>query len=373
MPSITRRDLIIASTLTALTSRASVAATPVASPIAMDDLLGPCGMNYDLGAELSRGELTRPASDEQFYRNELTAIRDQLHCQSVGLYGSVPDQLIAGLNIAADLGFDIRLQNRFNFLPETEMVDRLLAVAHEAERVRLDGIPIVLDVGCEYLIFADGLLPGDDIFEKIDAINAGSVDWVDVFQRYAEMLALLADSARSVFGGRLTYSDTPGDPVLWEAFDIIGIDHYISSETIDTYVETIDALAATGKPVWVNEFGSPPWRGASAAGGMAWDIVDYEAMPPQIIDGIVRDEDEQARVILETLGLIERSQAERAYLYEFITVGSTRSDDPRYDYDLTGYGIVSLWGADSDLPYETTGFWEPKVAFHELAAWNLTR
>jgi hypothetical protein len=71
--------------------------------------------------------------------------------------------------------------------------------------------------------------------------------------------------------------------------------------------------------------------------------------------------------------MIEQSQAERAYLYEFITVGSTRSDDPLYDYDLTGYGIVSTWGEDSDRPYETTGFWEPKVAFGKLAAWNAER
>ena len=144
MPSTSRRNLIVASALTALTTRAAVASTPIASPIAME---GALGVNYDLGAELGRGEFTRLATDEQFFRDELTAIRDQLHCHSVGLYGSRPEQLIAGLNIAADLGLDIRLQSRLNFLPEAEMVERLLVIAAEAERVRQQGISIVLDAG----------------------------------------------------------------------------------------------------------------------------------------------------------------------------------------------------------------------------------
>lgn len=84
----------------------------------------------------------------------------------------------------------------------------------------------------------------------------------------------------------------------------------------------------------------------------------------------MRDEGSQASAMIETLDLIGQSQAERAYLYEFLTTGSTRNTDPRYDYDLTGYGIVSTWGEDDKRAYDTTGFWEPKEAFHRLAAWN---
>jgi hypothetical protein len=344
---------------------------PPPQPLARPVL--PCGIKYDLGAELARNELTRPASHETFYRDELTAIHDQLHVTSVNLYGSDPDQLIAGLDIAADLGFDVLLQTRLNFLSQADMLDRLSLVAIEAERVRKAGIPIVLDVGCEYLVFADGLIEGDDFFDKLDAITSGDLDWEAIIQRFATMLQALADTARAHFGGLITYSDTPDMDFTWDAFDIISIDHYLGSDSRDTYIDTIDTLAATGKPVWVTEFGSTPWRGASEAGGMAWDIVDYTVDPPEIVDGIVRDEDDQARSIIETLEQISQSQAERAYLYEFITTGSTRSTDPRYDYDLTGYGIVSTWGPEHDQPYETTGYWEPKVAFQRVAEWNLAR
>ncbi len=351
----------------------ALASTPAASPVAPLGGVGTCGIKYDLGAELSRNELTRPASHEAFYRDELTAIRDRLHCQFVDLYGSDPDQLVAGLETAANLDFDIHLQTRLNFLPEDEMNERLAAVAIEAERVRQAGVPIVLDVGCEYLLFADGLIDGDDFFEKVASLSATDLDWNDIILRFTAMLNGLAETARAHFGGPISYSDTPDMAFTWEPFDIIGIDHYLSAETRATYVDTIDMLAASGKPVWVKEFGGTPSRGAPAEGGMAWDVVDYSVDPPEIINGVIRDEDQQAHLIIESLELIERSQAKRAYLYEFITTGSPRSNDPRYDYDLTGYGIVSTWGEDHDHPYETTGFWEPKVAFGRVAEWNLSR
>jgi len=281
MSAFTRRDLIVASAVTAVAPRRTSATTPVASPVAPDGALATCGVKYDLGAELARAERTRPAAHEVYYRDELTAIRDQLHCESVDLYGSDVDQLVAGLEIAADLGFDIHLQARLNFLPEAEMVERLTAVALGAERVRREGVPIVLDVGCEYLLFADGLIEGDDFFEKMEAITSGTLDWEAIMRQLATLLQTLADTARARFGGPITYSDTPDMTFAWEPFDIIGIDHYLSSEYRSTYVQTIDALAATGKPVWVKEFGSPPWRGASEAGGMAWDIIDYNVSPPR--------------------------------------------------------------------------------------------
>ena len=372
MPDTTRRNLIVGSTATAISSRLASAATPVASPIATTGALAHCGIKYDLGAELGRGEFTRPSSHERFYRDELTVIRDQLFCKFVDLYGSDVDQLVAGLDIAADLGFDVHLQTRLNFLSQPEMVDRLSVVAIEAERVRKEGIPVVLDVGCEYTLFADGMIEGDGFFEKMEAITSGNVDWEDVLGRMDGLLRELAATSRTHFGGPITYSDTPDTAVPWDKFDIIGIDHYLGAEK-DAYIPTIDALAATGKPVWVKEFGSTPWRGASEIAGLSFDIVDYTLSPPEIVDGIVRDEQDQAQVILDTLGHIDRSQAARAYLYEFITVGSTRSEDHRYDYDLTGHGIVSTWGLEHEKPYETTGYWEPKVAFNEFAAWNKAR
>ncbi|MCA9858352.1 MAG: hypothetical protein KC438_01450 [Thermomicrobiales bacterium] len=374
MLSISRRNLLIGSALTALSPRISAADTPVASPSPVADRrLDHCGLYYDLGAELMRGELTRPAEHETYFRDELTAIRDQLHSPSVALYGSVPDQLVAGLEIAADLGFDIRLQTRLNYQPEAEMVDRLAFVAENAERARQQGVPIVVDVGCEYLVFSGDLVEGESAAEKLEVLLSEDADYTELLGNLAAMLGNLATTARSTFGGQVTYSDTPMDPSIWEPFDIIGIDHYLSSDTASTYVETIDNLAGSGKPVWVNEFGCATWDGAAELGGMAWDVVDYETDPPQIQDGIVRDEAEQAQAILDTLSLIEQSQAERAYLNEFIAPGSPRSDDPRYDFDLLSYGIVAAWGPDGDQPYDTTGYWEPKVAFDELAAWNAER
>ncbi|MBX3070528.1 MAG: hypothetical protein KF883_08550 [Thermomicrobiales bacterium] len=364
-----RRNLLVGSVVTALAARTAGATTPVASPATAARLQ--CGINYDLGSELARGELTRPASHEQFFRDELTAIRDQLHATHVGLFGSEPTTVISGLETAADLGLDIRIQSRLNFIEQSEMVERLQAVAKSAETVRQNGTQIVLDVGCEYMIFADGMIPGDDFFEKVEAIESGDLDWEAVTIAMYQMLELLADTARSEFGGLLTYSDTPTDAPFWDAVDIVGIDHYLGGVDSATYLDTITMMASQGKPVWINEFGSTANRGAPEGGGMEWNIVEWEASPPQIIDGVVRDEAKQAHVILDTLELASQSPAERAYLYEFISTGSPRSEDPKFDWDLTGYGVVAIWGEEHEQPYESTGFWEPKAAFHEIAEWNV--
>lgn len=373
MMSLSRRAFLASSLTAAIPAHRLAAQTPAATPESHLPAISTCGVNYDLGAELYPGVLNRPGDHRQFYRNELTVIRDELHCESVSLFGSDPVLLRAGLNISADLGFDIKLQSRLNFLPENEMLDRLAAVAQDAERVRQNGTSIVLDVGCEYLLFADGLIEGADVFEKLETIMTNGVDWEATITRLVMLLQSMAETAREHFGGAITYSDTPDMDFAWDAFDIVGIDHYLSVDSEPTYIQAIDGLASTGKPVWVNEFGACPWDGAFELGGMAWDIVDYDAYPPQIRDGIVRDEGAQARIIQDSLALIEQSQASRSYLYNFIEPDSTRSDNPLYDYDVTGYSIVSCWPSEDDRAYEDSGFWEPKVAFHDVAEWNSGR
>lgn len=368
MTQLTRRKAVSLATAAGVAATTTSASTPSASPAPANAIN--CGINYDVGTELSRGYLSRPFRHEEFYESELTTIRDELHADSVGIFGSDPDQLISALTIAADLDFDIRVQTRLNFISPGDMVDRLRMVAEEAERVRQSGIPIVLDVGCEYMMFADGPIEGDDFFDKMEQIASGQLDWDEVVSRLFRITNGLANTAREVFEGPITYSDTPMEPAFWEPFDIISIDHYLGEESESTYLNTLNSMAEHGKPLWVNEFGSTANAGAPEGGGMAWNIVDYEAVPPQILEGVVRDEEKQAINITDSLSLINQSPVERAYLYEFITTSSPRNDDPRFDMDLTGYGIVSVWDRGHDQPYERTGYWEPKQAFHAVAEWN---
>lgn len=78
MPTLNRREFIVASTIAALATRTSAAQSPVASPVAvpaaspvaspsgspvaMGNPLSECSMIYDVGSELSRGDISRSAS-----------------------------------------------------------------------------------------------------------------------------------------------------------------------------------------------------------------------------------------------------------------------------------------------------------------------
>ena len=265
---------------------------------------------------------------------------------------------------------DIKVQTRLNFIEPPHMIERLLAVAEEAERLRTGGVTIVLDVGCEYMMFAEGMIPGDDALEKMDLIYADKVDWEQVFTSLFGMLYGLAGEARNVFGGPITYSDTPMEADLWDPFDIITIDHYLSTESAPTYLNVIHDLVDTGKPVWIGEFGATASSGAPQDGGMSWDVTDYEADPIQIMDGVVSDESAQAEAIFATLQSISATSAERAYLYEFITPDAPFIEDPRFNRDVTAYGIVKVEDEDGEQPYASTGYWEPKEAFTTIAEWN---
>ena len=214
------------------------------------------------------------------------------------------------------------------------------------------------------------MIPGDDALEKMELIYADKVDWEQVFMNLFGMLHGLAGEARNVFGGSITYSDTPMEAELWDPFDIITIDHYLSTESAPTYLNVIHDLVDTGKPVWIGEFGATASSGAPQDGGMSWDVIDYEAEPIQIMEGVVSDESAQAEAIFATLQSISATNAERAYLYEFITPDAPFIEDPRFNWDVTAYGIVKVQDEDGDQPYASTGYWEPKEAFHTIAEWN---
>jgi hypothetical protein len=47
------------------------------------------GVNYDVGTNYDPGgTLTRPVWDLDLVRQEIRAIRDELHCTSLGIYGT---------------------------------------------------------------------------------------------------------------------------------------------------------------------------------------------------------------------------------------------------------------------------------------------
>jgi hypothetical protein len=77
-----------------------------------------------------------------------------------------------------------------------------------------------------------------------------------------------------------------------------------------------------------------------------------------------RDEEGQARYLVDLLRDYEAGGAQAAFVYTFANRHLPTTDDPQGDFDLAARGIVRV------LP---DGSWTPKAAFHALAEYGRTR
>jgi hypothetical protein len=294
-------------------------------------------------------------------RTDLRAIADDLHATSVSVYGTGAGRLAATAAEAADRGLHVWLQPRLADVPPADILDHLAETGRHAERLRRQGARVILSVGCEFVLFVPGIVPGADALERVRNLLAGTFDPVVMQRRLTAFTARAARVGRSVFHGTLTYGASHDEGVDWSLFDLVSADYYGDRPRRD-----LAPHLRLGKPVAVTEFGCCTYAGAAADGGMGWDVVDYDQDPPEIRGDLVRSERDQARYLTERLADFESMGLYAAMVYDFVTPDAPHRRDPRYDLDLASYSIVrTLW----DTPEQPgPGWrWEPKLAFHALA------
>jgi len=153
---------------------------------------------------------------------------------------------------------------------------------------------------------------------------------------------------------------------------------YRTSATAARFREDVRAFVgqgrAQGKPVAVTEFGCGAHRGAAdLAGRDGSNIVwgdDGRAVRPN--GDLVRDEDEQADYLRESLDVFTSEGVDAAFVYTFARYDLPHRDDPRLDLDMVSAGVVKVLDDQRvardrrsrrypDMP------WEPKAAFDALA------
>ncbi|MFI1719652.1 abortive phage infection protein [Streptomyces sp. NPDC020489] len=323
------------------------------------------GVVYTVGA----GETPATAWSAARMRADLRTIRDDLHADTVDVTGDGVERLTATAAEAAELGLHVWLQPTLGDVPERDVLEHLAETGRFAERLRRQGASVEFSVGCEFWLFVPGIIPGDDVFERIDNLQNGTVDWAAMQARLARFTARAAALGRTVFHGRLSYASAPEiDVVDWNLFDVVGIDYYSYFPRRADYVREVRQHLRWGKPVAVTEFGTCPYRGAPEAGGMGWDIVDHDKTPPEIKDPVpVRSERTQAAYLTDLLDVFESMNLYAAMVFEFLTADAPhRPGDPRHDLDMASYGITK---ALQDRPGDPDTRWhrEPKAAFHAVA------
>lgn len=294
-------------------------------------------------------------------RADVRAIARDLHADTIAIYGTGPERLAATTAEAAEQGLRVWLQPRHGDVPPADIIDHLAETGRAAERLRRHGVRVVLSVGCEFVLFVPGIVPGADAVERVRNLLAGNFDPVLMKRRLTAFTARAARAGRSVFHGPLTYGAAYDEDVDWSLFDLVSANYYGDRPERD-----LASLTRLGKPVAVTEFGCCTYEGAEADGGLGWDVVDYTKEPPEIVGGLVRSERTQARHLVGQFDRFAAMGLHTATVYDFVTPDAPHTPDPRYDLDLASYSIVkTIWADDTD---PAAGWhWEPKLAFHALS------
>jgi len=340
------------------------------------------GVHYDTGT-MFRGpgyhiSSRRRPPDGSVVRRELEIIRDDLHANALRIVGSDVGRMAAVAELALELGLEVWFSPAFFEYPMEGTAARLTAAAEVAARLYAAHPGRVIFVaGSELTLFTQGLIAGKGIPERLQRLKEDPSLLGD--GRLAEYLRSLVLALRGVFDGPLTYASLPFEQVDWESFDYVGVDHYRDDRVKDRYVDMLQPLLATGKPVIVTEFGMRTYRGAADQGSLGFGVIDTTRLwlhtRPVIgrfvrtrLNGIFqRDEAMQARELAETLDELERSGVAGALLSTFVTPEAPTDDDPRYDLDMDAMSLVK------SLPHRRHGLvypdmpWEPKEAFTAVA------
>ncbi|GAA1542666.1 hypothetical protein GCM10009827_072800 [Dactylosporangium maewongense] len=326
------------------------------------------GMNYDTGF-VSAGSTTHEPFDAETVRRDLRVIRDELHCDAVRVTGGEQDRLELTARLAADAGLEVWYCPFTNGLDRDELMAFVLDGASRAERLRRDGARVVYLVGSEISMFTDGFLPGRDLTERMALFTDPMRMREAVPAARAAVHAFFAEAVPAVrerFGGPVGYASIPLEAVDWAPFDIIASDAgYRDATNAAAFPQTLAAAVGQGKPYAATEFGCCTFRGAADVAGAAEPVTyDEHGRAASLTAGLERDEDGQARYLVDLLRDYEAGGVEAAFVYTFANRHLPTTDDPRRDFDLAARGIVRV------LP---DGTWTPKAAFHALAEYGRAR
>ncbi|MEV5978665.1 abortive phage infection protein [Streptomyces sp. NPDC052114] len=321
------------------------------------------GVCYEVGD----GESPAMAWNAARMRHDMRALRQDLHASSVSVFGDGVERLAATASEAAERGLHVWLQPRLGDVPERDILDHLAETGRRAERLRRQGARVYLSIGCEFVLFVPGIVPGANAVERVENMLKGNFDPEKMMRRLREVVARAARVGRSVFHGRLTYGAAHDEEVDWSLFDVVSVNYYGYHRDRAGYVKDLSPHLRWGKPVAVTESGCCTYEGAPEQGGMGWhDVVDYTKDPYEVVGGLKRSERTQAAYLLDVFGAFESMGLHAALVYNFVTPESQHLPDPRFDIDMTSYSLTRTIRErpdDIDSPWH----WEPKESFRALA------
>ncbi len=318
------------------------------------------GVCYDVGRVLMDGNW-RPKFDPRTVHRELGIIKHDLHCNAVRIQGLDIDRLMTASEDALSQGLEVWLSPEMWDKSQDETCEYIARAAERAEglRQRWPG-KLVFSVGSELSLFSQGMIEGKNVFDRISRSSFFSDISAGTYNGPLNLyLSNLSEAAKKSFRGPLTYFSLPFEAVDWKPFDFVGVDHYRDAQNKVAYGRMISKYNAFGKPVIVGEFGCCTFRGAELLGGNGFMItfgmiegllgpnqklpkmfLDMAHVPPRADGHYIRDEELQARELVDQLGVLDAAGVEGAFVQTFVVPNSPYRSDPRYDTDMANFSLV---------------------------------
>ncbi|MDX6258877.1 MAG: hypothetical protein QOH84_565 [Kribbellaceae bacterium] len=161
-------------------------------------------------------------------RGEIRAVREGLNANWVSVYGSDVQRLRETAEEALRTGLKVSVQPRAFDQPQVEALEQLRQTARELERLRKRYEPeAILVIGCEFMLFTPGIVPGADFYERVEYLTKGEFDMAELQRKLSVYVAKAVKVARSNFKGRITYGAASDlEEIDWKLFDIVGLDYY---------------------------------------------------------------------------------------------------------------------------------------------------
>ncbi len=315
---------------------------------------------------------TREKLDKETITKEIGIIKNELHCNAIRISGLDINRISLASEIALNLGLTVWFSPALHYDGQVNTLQYIIKGAAAAEKLRRVYPNIIYVSGCELSLFTSGFIEGDtgeqrmkNMFSPLSMVK----NMLGIKRAYNRKLNIFLGNAvkeiRKQFSGQITYSSGTWEKINWGIFDIIGIDHYRAAYNKPVYLKVLQGYQKMNKPVSIMEFGCCTYKGAVDKGAMGWAIVDWKKDKPELKGEYVRDEDAQAKHILELLNIFETEKVFAAFVFTFISSNYVYNDDPKYDLDMAAYGIVramadNIHGCYGDLP------WLPKRSFFAL-------
>jgi hypothetical protein len=338
------------------------------------------GVNYDVGTVM--GVDWRPDYDPKVVQRELEIIKNDLHCNAVGISGKDIGRVLLTAEAAISHGLEAWLNpSDWHDRPPEATLAYIVKAAKAAQPLheRYPG-KVVLSIGSEFTLFMQGIVPG-----KTFRRRAATVFTTDVIktgqhnQPLNDFLGKAGAAVRKVFSGPVMYRSLAWEHVDWSNFDLIGVDHYWAEKIQDQYVDMVKPLFAYGKPVINTGFGfntttAPVTGMLGTLGDLPFFRILLHQQPvigrfirPQLKIVPERDEALQVKRLVNNLKLLDEAGFSGAFMDTFILPTYPYSDTPKYDLDRASSNLVKYFANGRHGTTYPDMTWEPKEAFRGVA------